>query len=311
MIAKKKPNIVKNKRRPEWVEKFNNKINCHLIKTQRLIKTSSFMSNHNWALANGNMKITGDKNEDLGLGGNIYIIDEYSIDIANKISNAHTISADISRKQDRTFPQRLLSSNYSNLTNDEIFNKYEKIQNKILDLSVAGLIEESELFPIEITKINDTQNHVLYLYLNDLEEKLKVYDGLLKKIETFRSIISSKILKKSIKLNSKDGFSIELSTNKNDKESSREIQPHDLSSGEQHQIILFYDLIFKTDKHQLFLIDEPEISLHVDWQRRFINDILKVSEIGNHNFLVATHSPQIIGPRRDLAVALDGGILNV
>ncbi len=38
-------------------------------------------------------------------------------------------------------------------------------------------------------------------------------------------------------------------------------------------------------------------------------DILKIAKLGNHNFLIATHSPQIIGSRRDIAVPLDGGIL--
>jgi predicted ATP-binding protein involved in virulence len=56
-------------------------------------------------------------------------------------------------------------------------------------------------------------------------------------------------------------------------------------------------------------LDKPEIFLHVDWQRQFIEDILKIAKLGDHTFLIATHSTQIIGSRRDLAVALDGGIL--
>lgn len=40
-----------------------------------------------------------------------------------------------------------------------------------------------------------------------------------------------------------------------------------LSSGEKQEIVLFYELIFETDSQLLLLIDEPEISLHIMWQK--------------------------------------------
>ena len=73
--------------------------------------------------------------------------------------------------------------------------------------------------------------------------------------------------------------------------------------------MLFYELIFKADQNSFFLVDEPEISLHIDWQRSFLNDINKISKLGDRSFLIATHSPQIIGGYRELAVALEEGIL--
>ncbi|MCB0909950.1 MAG: AAA family ATPase, partial [Nocardioidaceae bacterium] len=46
---------------------------------------------------------------------------------------------------------------------------------------------------------------------------------------------------------------------------------------------------------QLVLIDEPEISLHVAWQRQFLNDLQRIAQLGEMRFIVATHSPQIVG----------------
>ena len=83
-----------------------------------------------------------------------------------------------------------------------------------------------------------------------------------------------------------------------------------LSSGEQHQIVLFFELIFLANSGTYYLIDEPEISLHVDWQRSFLDDIARVESLRGHKFIIATHSPQIIGSRRSLCVALDGGIFD-
>jgi predicted ATP-binding protein involved in virulence len=42
------------------------------------------------------------------------------------------------------------------------------------------------------------------------------------------------------------------------------------------------------------MIDEPEISLHIGWQKKFIADVLRISALVGFQFVVATHSPQII-----------------
>lgn len=86
------------------------------------------------------------------------------------------------------------------------------------------------------------------------------------------------------------------------------LRPADLSSGEQHQLVLFYELLFKATRRTLYLIDEPEISLNVEWQRRFLSDLSEVIRFGKHYVLLATHSPQIIHNRWDLAIPLGGGV---
>ena len=67
---------------------------------------------------------------------------------------------------------------------------------------------------------------------------------------------------------------------------------------------MFYELIFKTKSDLLLLIDEPEISLHVLWQKMFLNDLLKVVKSETINAIVATHSPQIIGGHSDMQIEL-------
>lgn len=67
-----------------------------------------------------------------------------------------------------------------------------------------------------------------------------------------------------------------------------------LSSGEQHEIILMFDLLFNVQSGSIVMIDEPEISLHIGWQKKFIADVLRISALVGFQFVVATHSPQII-----------------
>ncbi len=62
--------------------------------------------------------------------------------------------------------------------------------------------------------------------------------------------------------------------------------------------------MFKTKENSLILIDEPEISLHVTWQKEFLKDLLNIAEINNISFCIATHSPQIINNYWDLTTDL-------
>jgi predicted ATPase len=78
-----------------------------------------------------------------------------------------------------------------------------------------------------------------------------------------------------------------------------------LSSGEQHLFVLFYSLLFRTKANTFVLFDEPETSLHITWQNRFIDDLLAI--LGTNetfNILVATHSPDLIAHHWNLTVEL-------
>ena len=63
-----------------------------------------------------------------------------------------------------------------------------------------------------------------------------------------------------------------------------------LTSGQQ-KIYTIFSEISKKEK-TIFLIDEPEVSLHIDWQRKIVDQILDIARSGF--VLIATHSPDII-----------------
>lgn len=65
----------------------------------------------------------------------------------------------------------------------------------------------------------------------------------------------------------------------------------ELSSGEKQIVSLFSHLLLDQDVLNYIVIDEPELSLSVDWQQRFLEDI---SEVPTCAFIGAvTHSPFI------------------
>lgn len=65
-----------------------------------------------------------------------------------------------------------------------------------------------------------------------------------------------------------------------------------LSSGEKQIIVMLAQLIFGK-KRFVFIIDEPELSLHLGWQEIFVNSIIDASP--ETQFVLATHSPTIVG----------------
>ena len=67
---------------------------------------------------------------------------------------------------------------------------------------------------------------------------------------------------------------------------------------------LFFDLIFKIEKNSHLLIDEPEISLHIAWQKLFMKDLEEIANLKNLKITVATHSPQIINNMWDMQIDL-------
>lgn len=65
----------------------------------------------------------------------------------------------------------------------------------------------------------------------------------------------------------------------------------DLSSGEQHVLSTTSKLLANLGKRTVVLIDEPEISLHPDWQRQYIPSLLKtLAEYPQTHAIIATHS---------------------
>jgi len=122
----------------------------------------------------------------------------------------------------------------------------------------------------------------------------------LKKTQLFVETIESYLDKKTVKVTNKEGLVFV------DAITGTKIFPEQLSSGEQHLIIIFFNLLFNTRRNSLVLIDEPELSLHIHWQRKFLKTVLKIAELNEIDCILATHAPQLIHDRRDLTVSLKG-----
>ena len=77
-----------------------------------------------------------------------------------------------------------------------------------------------------------------------------------------------------------------------------------LSSGERQILVFFANLIFgvKDTSSGIFVVDEPELSLHLSWQKVFVEKALGINN--NVQFIFATHAPEIVGTYREKAKKL-------
>lgn len=72
----------------------------------------------------------------------------------------------------------------------------------------------------------------------------------------------------------------------------KEINAYQLSSGEKQLLVILLTVLVQDNKPSILLMDEPEISLHIEWQRKLIQYVRELNP--NAQVIVATHSPDIV-----------------
>ena len=170
-------------------------------------------------------------------------------------------------------------------------NKYVETYQKV------GLISNFEL----IGDYNEKYKTVLSLYLEDMFDKISVYDRFYRQLSLFYQFVNGKGLSnKKMILNEKDGFCFIT-------DSGNYVPLQKLSSGEQNLVILCYRLVFETAPNTLLLIDEPENSFHVEWLEKMLSDYLVMEGDLKCQMIIATHSPIFVNGHWDIAYDLFGG----
>lgn len=68
--------------------------------------------------------------------------------------------------------------------------------------------------------------------------------------------------------------------------------PYQLSSGEKQMLVILLTVLVEDQQPYVLFMDEPEVSLHIEWQQRIIETILKLNP--NVQIILTTHSPAVI-----------------
>lgn len=279
-------NVKQNQANPTWFINIAKKINIDLIETQRILTS-------------------------YGEDGEKYrsTISDCAESLKTKLRSFTSESQKITAELDSSFPNRIIKAigKKIDFDHEQINSELYDINEKRKKLSNLGLLTKIDIEEIQnIKKNEDSVLKFIDLYIQDSKNKLKPYDEIYEKLALFIKITNSRLKHKKLLACIENGFKIQ-STILVDKEKKPVEFPFDkLSSGEQHEIILFYKLIFLYDNNSLILLDEPELSLHISWQNNFINDMKEIINHTNHIILISTHSPDIIGEHWHLTEELSG-----
>ena len=269
---------------PDWFPQLRKQVNVHIIETQRLLR-------HVPSDSDGSVR---------GTMSMVPTVSDYAKDLQRRVTEALARYASVSQALDQSFPRRLLRAQTPALSIADIKARMTALDEKRANLKSIGLLDDTAAYPFDIASLDElepTERSVMTLYVHDTSQKLGELDDLLRRIELLRDNVNNKFRHKSIKFDRENGFTAMGSD-------GRPLDLNSLSSGEQHELVLLYDLLFRVQPNTLVLIDEPELSLHVRWQKRFLPDLLEIVDTARFDALVATHSPFIVGSHHNLMVPL-------
>lgn len=223
----------------------------------------------------------------------VNVIEELPIRFRELMQNVQQDYSIVANKLDSTYPNRLFETE-EGIAESDYKIKMQEMASKFESLSKYDLSTMQE--PVNFI-FKEEHAKALKVYFDDFEVKYQVYEDFINKLDLYTDIINHRLSFKTLKISKEFGISII-------DENSKHLKLTQLSSGEKQEIVLFYDLIFGTEKDILLLIDEPEISLHITWQKKFMDDLLRIIDYKGFNVIVATHSPQIINNHWDRQVDL-------
>ena len=136
------------------------------------------------------------------------------------------------------------------------------------------------------TAYNEYDKIVLYYY-NTLAQRFNELKKTEEKIERFFYACNQYLNYKQFEYNPKNfSYSIKVESHNGEK---RVMSIEQLSSGEKQIVALFCYLYLLDNTPQMIIIDEPELSLSVDWQEKILEDVLKGPMC--KSLVVATQSP--------------------
>ncbi|TOB17249.1 hypothetical protein CGK11_24120, partial [Vibrio parahaemolyticus] len=150
--------------------------------------------------------------------------------------------------------------------------------------------------------INQHQLHKIDRLFSKVETYQSDINKIYARLSRFESLVNKFLNEtgKKVQINNKGKLVVKFAGNENDLEV--------LSSGERQIVIMLAHLVLnkrlRTDG--VFIVDEPELSLHISWQDMFVDAIQEASP--NLQIILATHSPSIIGGRNYMYVPLNKGM---
>jgi predicted ATPase len=208
-------------------------------------------------------------------------VEEALSSLSKKISNAqHTFVTSISSSD----IVEILLRKYADLS--QVYNDFqENTSQEIIDR-----IRAYESYTTENDHYN-TANTVLAEVKKKVQEMETKRSEIMTPMEELRGVVEKLFKHVGIRIDSRLNFG----------DAARAVHSDELSAGEKQMLSFLCYNAFYSDS--IIFIDEPELSLHVDWQRQLFSILSRQNS--TNQFVIATHSPFIYSKYPDKELSLD------
>lgn len=132
---------------------------------------------------------------------------------------------------------------------------------------------------------------VLATYVSMQETRNQTRELIMKRLLNFEAIMEDFLVGKTVRVDPTLGLRIEAPTGP--------LKETDLSSGEYHFLYMMVSALLSHRTGSIIAIDEPELSLHVTWQRKVIGALARCASGASPLFLFATHSAAISAEHKE------------
>ncbi|MGW2067202.1 AAA family ATPase [Streptomyces sp. NPDC001635] len=139
--------------------------------------------------------------------------------------------------------------------------------------------------------------HILDPYLDGVTARLDAQQNTVHTISSFIDTLNQYYRGKDIHFHARTGFLVR-------DEDGDYMATHFLSSGERQLLTIFCNVMAARKSACLFMIDEPEISLNIKWQRRLVQSLLECTLNSEIQLGMASHSFELLSAHVEDVVSL-------
>ncbi len=184
---------------------------------------------------------------------------------------------------------------YDETVQKGIDDHFERASKAVNELSKADEAQVFEIDHVMLIPLMKRTKSIIALSRQLESDKAQLFAP----IHQFENIVSEYFTPKNITVDDTGSISILPSL----QTTAEVLTPDHLSSGEKQILILLIQALLNERRSVVYMADEPELSLHVEWQEKLLSSILSLA--GDVQLIVATHSPDVVSEFGNKVINLD------
>lgn len=162
-----------------------------------------------------------------------------------------------------------------------------EVMNQIVDIKISSELDV-QLYLLQRRYLDyqvNASNRIVDLFTKGVPDAQQKAQEIAGEKAHFQDIVDSLFAEtaKSIDRNSNEIFFIQK---------EERLSPYQLSSGEKQMLIILLTCLVEDKQPYVLFMDEPEISLHIDWQQKLVGLVHDLNP--NAQIILTTHSPAVV-----------------